>query len=314
MRKEVAAMPSRNRNRFSLLPLLAAGALTASIATPASADDVYLTNGKSFEGVIAIVAGSQVRIQMPGGEIRIPRASVARIETADSSFSEYTRRKEALGKGATAAQWLELARWAKANGFDPGVREAALKAAHLDPHLPGLPGLLKPVGYVFDEQVDSFIPYAESMRRQGYVQADGHWITREENAERVREREEREAHRAALAAAEASRRAADSERQLAELQAQQAAQAGPAPLVGDPYGTGGVYLPYYGTLGYGYSQGFRGGHRGGHMGRPGHSGIVFRQALPPGSGYDQLIGRQPGSLFPVNPPSPGEPQHPVKRH
>src|SRR5579885_2115661 len=174
-------MSNRNRHRFSpllpLLPLVAAGALAAATA---SADDVYLTNGKSFEGVIAVVSDSQVRIQMPGGEIRIPKASVARIETADSSFAEYTRKKAALGKGASAGQWLELARWAKSAGFEPGVREAGLKAAHLDSHLPGLPALLKPVGYVYDEQLDSFIPYAESMRRQGFVQADGHWITREE--------------------------------------------------------------------------------------------------------------------------------------
>src|SRR6185369_1472962 len=109
----------RSRNRLAtVLPLLLSGVLAA---TAASADIVYLNNGKTFEGVIAVVADSQVRIKMPGGEIRLPRSSVARIETADSSFAEFTRRKEALGKGGKAADWLDLARWSKANSFEQGV-------------------------------------------------------------------------------------------------------------------------------------------------------------------------------------------------
>src|SRR4051812_12340707 len=206
-------MQIRNRSAATLLPLF-----LGAVAVPAFADTVHLTNGKSFEGVIAIVSDTQVRVQMPGGEIRLPRSSVAGIETADSSFAEYLHRKEALGRSARAADWLELARWAKANGFDPGVREAALKAADLDPHQPGLTAILRPFGYVFDTQLDSFLPYAESMRRKGYVQANGEWITREESAARAREREERAQLAAQSAAAEAQAR-------LAELQLYQAAQA-----------------------------------------------------------------------------------------
>src|SRR5262249_11061836 len=158
--------------------------------------------GKSFEGVIAVVGDTQVRVQMPGGEIRLPRSSVVRVETADSGFAQYLRKKEALGHSARAADWLDLARWAKAIGFEQGVREAALKAADLDPHLPGLAALLRPFGYVYDVQLDGFIPYADAMRRKGYVQANGEWITREESAARAREREERAQAAAQAAAAE----------------------------------------------------------------------------------------------------------------
>jgi hypothetical protein len=308
-------MQSRNRLANILLPLLC-GALAA---TAASADDVHLTNGKTFEGVIAVVTDSQVRIKMPGGEIRLPRSSVARVETADSSFAEFTRRKEALGKGAAAADWLGLARWSKANGFEPGVREAALKAADLDPHLPGIAPLLKPFGYVFDEQLDSFVPYAEAMRRKGFVQANGQWITREENAERVREREDREARRASQEAAEASRRVADT---LVQIELSRAAQAS-QPVAG-PY-DGGFYLPPV-ALGYGAgfsyfgSGGSRGphGHHGSHPGRSGGPWRQGRQEGPVGGafvggGYEQLMERQPGSL-PIAPPAQGAPGHPVKRH
>ncbi|HZF09129.1 MAG TPA: hypothetical protein VFE33_10095 [Thermoanaerobaculia bacterium] len=295
----------QNRIRWATpLLLLLLGALAA---TAASADTVYLTNGKSFEGVIAVVGDSQVRVQMPGGEIRLPRSSVARVETADSSFSLYLRKKEALGHSARAADWLDLARWAKANGFEQGVREAALKAADLDPHQPGLGALLRPSGYVFDAQLDSFIPYAESMRRKGYVQSNGEWITREESAARTREREERAQLAAQTAVAEA-------QRQAAEIALYQAAQASQQPMA-SPYD--GVPLVY--GSGFLLSGGHgRSPHPHGHGGRPG--GGPWRQ---PGSqlvtvggggmGYEQLIGRQPGSLFPVGSGTPGTSGH-GKRH
>jgi hypothetical protein len=279
-------MQNRNRLATVLLPLLC-GTLAA---TAARADNVYLTNGKSFDGVIAVVVDSQVQIKMPGGEIRLPRSSVARIETADSNFAEYLRRKEALGRGAGAAEWLSLARWSKANGFDQGVREAGLKAANLDPHQPGLAALLRPLGYVFDDQLDSFVPYADAMHRKGFVQAGGQWITREENAERVREAEDQQASRASLEAAEASRRTAEALAQLALSQ-----QAGPSGA--GAYDESGVYLP----LGYGggyFGSGSR-GHRGSHSGRTGGPWRQGRQGQFGGSGFDQLFGRQPGSLFPV---------------
>ena len=294
-------MQNRNRLATVLLPLLS-GVLLASAA---SADTVYLTNGKSFDGVIAVVGDSQVQIKMPGGEIRLPRSSVARVETADSNFAEYLRRKEALGRGAGAAEWLSLARWSKANGFDQGVREAGLKAANLDPHQPGLTALLRPLGYIFDDQLDSFVPYADAMHRKGFVQVGGQWISREENAERVREAEEREASRANLEAAESSRRTAEALAQLALSQPT-------GPPVAAPYGDGGFYLP----LGYGGGFSAFGGSRGHHGFHGGRTGAPFRQGRPAGSGFDQLLGRQPGSLFPVgtgnfSSPAPGRP---VRRH
>jgi len=301
-------MQNRIRWATPLLPLLLLGALAT---TAASADTVYLTNGKSFEGVIAVVGDSQVRVQMPGGEIRLPRSSVARVETAESSFADYLHKKEALGRGARAADWLDLARWAKANGFEQGVREAALKAADLDPHQPGLAALLRPFGYVFDAQLDGFIPYAESMRRKGYVQSNGEWITQEESAARAREREERAQLAAQTAAAEA-------QRQAAEIALYQAAAQASQPPVAYPYD--GVPLAF--GSGFVLSGGHGRGSHHGHGGRPG-GGPWRRQPMPilqpgigfgGGTGYEQLIGRQPGSLFPVGAGTSGTSGTHVKRH
>lgn len=160
-----------------------------------SADDVHLTNGRKFEGVIAEVTDTQVRIRMQGGVVSLPKSQVLRVEARDSDLSGYLRRKEALRRSADtrARDWLELARWAKAQGLEQGAREAALAAAELDPNLDGLEPLLRGFRYTYDDQLGRWIPYEESMRRRGFVFTGGVWISREEMAERNRQREAEEA-------------------------------------------------------------------------------------------------------------------------
>jgi hypothetical protein len=288
--------------RIPLVPALAAGLLALAVAAPALADNVYLTNGKSFEGVVAKVDDAHVRIQMPGGEIRLPRTSVERVEQGDSAFATYLERKQALGKHGTAAEWLDLARWASAQGLDQGAREAALKAAAIDPHLSGLAPILRAQGYVYDRDLERYIPYADAMHRRGLVNAGGHWITREEQqAEQAEARRERED----LAKAQAVRSASDAQRQLAELQLyqQEAAVADSAnPAYYAPYGFSlgafpGFFPPFSGHRGHG---GFRG--QGSHGGFHGHVGGGHG-----GSGSEALgfhgFSRVPGSLFPVGAPA-----------
>jgi hypothetical protein len=202
--------------RIRPFPLLL---LLCLIAVPAFADDVYLTNGRKFEGVLAETVGSQVRIQMQGGTLSLPKSQVLRVEEGDSSLSEYLRRREALKKNLAtdAADWLELARWARAHELGQATRESALAAAALNPRLDGLAPILRGYGHVLDEQLDRWIPYEESMRRKGFVQSNGQWITREEYAVRVRAREEEDARRHAVFAERARAAREDRLAALTEL-------------------------------------------------------------------------------------------------
>jgi hypothetical protein len=202
--------------RTRLLPLLL---LLSLMAVPMFADDVYLINGRKFEGVIAETTDSQVHIQMQGGTLSLPKSQVLRVDTGDSSLAEYLRRKETLTKnpGARAADWLELARWAQAKELQQATRESALAAATLDPNLSGLGPILRGYGYVLDDQVDRWIPYAESMRRRGFVLSNGQWITREEHAANVRAYEEENARRRAQREEQARAARADRLAALAEL-------------------------------------------------------------------------------------------------
>jgi len=276
-------MPNRS------LPLLSLLLLTA---VPALADDVYLINGRKFEGVIAETAGSQVRIRMQGGTLSLPKDQVLRVEAGDSNLAEYLRRKEALKKnpGASAADWVELARWSRGKELDQGTREAALAAATLDPRAAGLAPLLRGYGYVLDPQLDRWVPYADSMRRRGYVLAGGQWLTHEEFQARQRAQEEAAAHYAA-ARQEAARAAREDRiaalaelsvvRQLAQPEGPQYALPYP-PFYGNPFYGSVVVAPGFFGGGVG-SPGPRPPHRHGSQG-PGFTHI-------PGS----LIG---GSLFP----------------
>jgi hypothetical protein len=280
-------------------PLLLGLLLTAGAA---SADDVYLQNGRKFEGVIAETTDTQVRIRMQGGVVSLPKSQVLRVESKDSDLSGYLRRKEALRRnaGTRAEDWLELARWAKAQGLDQGAREAALLAADLDPKLEGVTPLLRGYKYTFDEQLGRWISYEESMRRRGFLYTGGAWISREELAERERLRQEAEAQSARIReAARAERAARQTEMLLATQTAlleetirdRQRETAYASPYAPYTYGWPVVVVPgffpprcHHGDCGGNNPPSGGGdGGGGGHHGQPGnHSGFT----------------RIPGSLIP----------------
>ncbi len=237
---------------LSLLLLLSLGSI------PVLADDVYLINGRKFEGVIAEIIGSQVRIQMQGGTLSLPKSQVLRVDTGDSSLADFLNRKLELKKnpGARASDWLELARWAQARQLDQATRESALAASNLDPKLEGLAPILRGFGYVLDDQLDRWIPYAESMQRKGFVQSNGQWITREESAARVRAYEEESARRRAQQQEQARAAREDRLVALAELSVVQnlARPAAPpqVPVYSNPYPYGVplvVFPGYWGASG-----------------------------------------------------------------
>ena len=228
------------------------------LGAPLLADDVFLKNGRTFENVVVedVQAGaSQVRIHIQGGVISLPLSAIERVKKADSSFAEYLRRKQELEGRPTGASrpgrpdrapevaqdWLDLARWARGNHLPQGEREAALAAAEIDPRTPGLPALLRGFGYVYEESLDRWISYDDSMRLHGFVQDGGTWVSRDEQAARMRER--------VLAARDAAARAAAAQADIAMQQSQLAA----APPAGD-YGNGGYDLGgFYGYWPYGAS-------------------------------------------------------------
>lgn len=169
------------------LVLTAAGLL---VAPPATGDDVYLTNGRVFEGVVAEVQRyadrpDRVAIRLPGGTISMPAGRVARIVHDETALEVFLARRDALTAGTgggSASDWVELARWARDHGVDSGYRQAARRAADLDPGAPGLAPLMRHLGLLYDESADRWLSEEELMRRRGYVQFQGSWVTPEQRA------------------------------------------------------------------------------------------------------------------------------------
>ena len=294
----------------------AIASLVVLLLLPAAAlaDDVHLNNGGVFEDVLAAWEGDQLRVRMPSGELRLPRSSVARVVEKSGGEAEYLRRAEALRRGrAGAADWLELARWARAEGLPRAAREAALEAAEREPRLAGLAPLLEGYGMVLHTEAGRWITYEESMRRQGFVRYEGQWISRVEHAELERAA----AEAAAAARADRMERAAAETRLAAarlELERQQLMTAQAlTPGYYDPsdHDYSDYYYPgyfYYPPLVWAPGFGLPGLRK--HPGliiairphHPGHGGMH----RPPGAVHHGARGlaldvtiRQPGSLFPA---------------
>lgn len=271
--------------------------LTLLVPGAVRSDEVVLANGKSYEDVIATEADGEVTIRFAYGEITLPASHVTEIRKADSVVETYLTRRDALRTSfsPSASDWLELARWARVNGIDHGVREAALVAASLEPGLPGLADLLRPFGYVFDEEIRRWIPFEEFMARRGMVRFDGEWITEEEKEARIEESRRRlAAHERRLAAAR--------ERAAAEERAARSAPVRETVVIATVPG-------WYGATVVGpvaVHPPLR------HPPPRPDDGSAPPSADPPRTrppaspttgtsvrGYEALVGRQPGSFIPV---------------
>ena len=201
--------------------------LVALAAPPAGADDVHLTNGRAFYGVVAEVQGDKVAIRLPDGIIRLPANRVARIERSETRLEQYLLRRHALSeRQAPAADWLELARWARDEGFNTAYRESARRAADLDPQADGLKPLMRDLGWVFDPAADRWLDETVVMQRRGLVRYDGAWVTpaeqaaartRSAEADAIRLDAQRQAWRDAAELALAARRLAVEERQADQV-------------------------------------------------------------------------------------------------
>ncbi len=297
--------------RFSIILLGTACMLCAvGLATPLAADTVYLTHGRTMQNATVELTETQIRIRIPGGEMRMALSEVVRIEESETPYGRYLDQLARLRRdpATSPAAWLGLARWAQLNELENEAKEAAVIAARMAPHLEGLAPMMRGLGFSFDEQTQSWLTQGEAMRRRGLVQHHGEWTTPGERAERIRAEsaERREAELAAARRLEERQRI----RQEEQLQRQVAPQRLEIAVTGSgPYP--GVRYP--GAFNYSVPGSFfvlRRPALGGHAHRPGHArlGPVTRGAPQrersdpsPPVGLDILV-RTPGSLIPIRSP------------
>jgi hypothetical protein len=260
--------------------------LFAALSAPVVADTVHLTNGNKFEEVVAERMPGEVRIRMPYGEIVLPDRVVARVERSRSVWQTYAELEIGLRDAGAAREWLELALWADDEGYQEGMRRALLRAAEIDPQLRGLAPLMARIGHILDPEVGQWLAEANYMRRRGYRQWGDHWLPGEEYAARFRAHQEARKARREQARQERIARAIEA---LVVAELAQATEPAPAPQPNETRGPvmaiyPGVYFPFWAP-----------------------SSVPPVGAEPPDgqrdrTTFDDLAGRQPGSLFPIQPP------------
>jgi hypothetical protein len=70
------------------------------LVTDARADMVYLTNGQSIWGREAYEEGDSVVVERPGGDLRIPKSQVDRIERTQSTLPPFYSSPQTAPAGA----------------------------------------------------------------------------------------------------------------------------------------------------------------------------------------------------------------------
>lgn len=121
------------------------------LATDARADTVYLTNGQSIWGRDAYEEGDFVVIVRPGGDLRVPKSQVSRIERTHSTLPPfYTSPPETAPAGEPGTRAIGPA---GAPGT-PGTPGAPAQAGVPAP--PGPPGGSWPLLHRLEERRPSF--------------------------------------------------------------------------------------------------------------------------------------------------------------
>lgn len=256
--------------------------LIAALAAPALGDTVYLVNGNKFEEVVAERGLDAVRIRMPHGEIVLPARVVDRVEASPSTWRRYDERESALHRGrATAAEWLELARWADEVGYERGMTRALLRAAEMEPGLEGLAALMGRIGHVRDDDSGEWLSEETYMRRRGYRLWGGHWLPREEYEDRYRAHREAESRRREDERQERIARAIEA---LAVAQLSRGAERQPDP---EPVETRGPLVAVYSGSYFSFAAA--------------PVATTSGERNPEQATYEDLVRRQPGSLLPLQP-------------
>lgn len=216
----------------------------ALAAAPVFADEVYLRGGGKFSGEIVEQTDEFVTVDIGGGVLKAPMASVVSIEKGVSPLQEYRARAAAIPSG-DAEGWRELARWAQKQALSSQAWDAWSEVISI---LPNDEEANRALGHVLLD--GRWVTEEESYRARGYVQFEGQWMTPAEKQEilddrRARKKAERQENqsqiRAIQAEIDAEKRREDAEYEARRTRYDRLPEyRGPTPM---GWGSGVVYWP-----------------------------------------------------------------------
>lgn len=203
-------------------------------ASTLGADEVVLESGRVIRGVVVAETATTVVLDIGAGQVGFPRSGVARVVKGHSAIAEYRQRAEAL-RPDDIGGWLGLGQWARDHDLNTSATEAFERVVALDPS-----HRIAHVALGHEFVGGAWRVGDEAKRAQGLVPFEGDWVTPNEQAARLAEREvDRREHRER---AEDAARAAEAEARAREAEARaKQAEDDARTNGGIPIGYGGWY-------------------------------------------------------------------------
>jgi hypothetical protein len=212
-------------------------AIGLAIFTAASvgADEVYLVGGGRVSGIVVDETDTSVEVEIGAGHVTVARSGVDHIVRTRSPLATYHAKAQALADNDVAG-WLALAEWARRSELGTQAREAY---SHVLEIAPDNPVAHRALGEVMVS--DHWMTRDAAMQAQGYVLMDGEWVSPEQRAAILADREA--ARRDRMEAAAEQRTALEDADARARAAATQTADAPVAP--GIVVGGYGFVVPGY---------------------------------------------------------------------
>jgi hypothetical protein len=175
----------------------------------AAADEVTLKNGSKLTGIVRDSKDpNKIEMEIGVGVIRLDKKDVLSVEKGESPLQQYYEKWEQVKTSEKAADYLELARFAKENNLPKFLRSLYEVVLRFDPENAEARKFLG-----FEKYQGKWMTRVEVNRAKGLVEFEGRWMTtaerelilskrlesklkrEEELAERKRRKEEAERER-----------------------------------------------------------------------------------------------------------------------
>jgi hypothetical protein len=225
------------------------------LASPLSADEVFLRGGGHVKGIIVERSDAKVVLDVGAGRVGIPTSHIERIVEGRTALTAYLEKAGRLAADDVSG-WLALAYWAQAQDLQTQAREAFERVVALDPENTGAQQAL---GRML--VAGAWLGADEAYRARGYVPFEGSWITPAERESILGQRRDETRAEGARAEADARVREAEARARVAEAEAQRAEAEAAVSDGGIPLGWGAYGVPF------GVPVAFPGRHDRGSHGR-----------------------------------------------
>ncbi len=171
-----------------------ASLVLALAASAAAADEIQLANGRKISNaMVSSRTAEKIVVEVGSGTITLGAKEVSSINPGRTPLHEYQDKAKGVMSSTRAADFWDLAQWAKQNKLPRYVAPLCEKAVALDPNHEGARRELR-----HEKVGGKWLTYEEAQEAKGLKLVAGRWMTAAEVE--LREKKRLEAEARALAA------------------------------------------------------------------------------------------------------------------